>query len=147
MSWEAEIEELRRREALSEGMGGEERVANQKRQGKLTVRERIEVLLDPGSFHEVGKIAGSTEYDDAGKLIAYRAANMVTGRGKVDGRPVYVLGDDFTVRGGAADANIGKKMWLAEQTANEWRTPIIRIIDGAGGGGSARTLSSSAKTH
>jgi propionyl-CoA carboxylase beta chain len=147
MSWEAEIEELRRREALAEGMGGEERVANQKRQGKMTVRERIAALLDPASFHEVGKIAGAVEYDEAGKLIAYRAANMVTGRGRIDGRPVAVLGDDFTVRGGAADASIGRKMWLAEQTANEWRMPIVRLVDGTGGGGSARTLSTSAKTH
>jgi acetyl-CoA carboxylase carboxyltransferase component len=147
MSWEAEIEELRRREALAEAMGGEERVANQKRQGKLTVRERIARLVDEDSFHEVGKIAGAVEYDEAGKLIAYRAANMVTGRARIDGRPVAILGDDFTVRGGAADASIGRKMMLAEQTANEWRMPIIRLIDGTGGGGSARTLSTSAKTH
>ena len=115
MSWEPELEELRRREALAEGMGGPERVANQKRQGKLTVRERIDALLDKGSFHEVGKIAAAVEYDEAGKLIGFRAANMVTGRGRIDGRPVVVLGDDFTVRGGAADASIGRKMWLAEQ--------------------------------
>lgn len=147
MSWEAEIEELRRREALAEGMGGEERVANQKRQGKLTVRERIARLVDEGSFHEVGKIAGAVEYDEDGRLISYRAANMVTGRARIDGRPVAILGDDFTVRGGAADASIGRKMMLAEQTANEWRMPIVRLIDGTGGGGSARTLSTSAKTH
>ncbi|CAN5227850.1 propionyl-CoA carboxylase subunit beta [soil metagenome] len=147
MSWEAEIEELRRREALSEQMGGEERVANQKRQGKLTVRERIHRLIDPGSFHEIGKTAGAVEYDETGKLISYRAANMVTGRARIDGRPVAILGDDFTVRGGAADASIGRKMMLAEQTANEWRMPIIRLVDGTGGGGSARTLSTSAKTH
>ncbi|MDP9102748.1 MAG: methylmalonyl-CoA carboxyltransferase, partial [Pseudomonadota bacterium] len=58
MSWEAEIEELRRREALAEGMGGEERVARQHSFGKLTVRERIDALIDPGSLHETGKIAG-----------------------------------------------------------------------------------------
>jgi acetyl-CoA carboxylase carboxyltransferase component len=86
MSWDPELEELRRREALAEGMGGEERVANQKRQGKLTVRERIDALLDPDSFHEVGKIAAGVEYDEQGKLIAFRAANMVTGRPSMAGR-------------------------------------------------------------
>ncbi len=147
MSWEAEVEELRRREALAEAMGGEERVANQKGQGKLTVRERVAALVDEGSFHEVGKIAGATEYGEDGKLKAFRAANMVTGRARIDGRPVVVLGDDFTIRGGAADASIGRKMMLAEQWANEWRMPMIRLVDGTGGGGSARTLSTSAKTH
>lgn len=147
MSWEVEVEELRRREALAEAMGGAERVANQKGQGKLTVRERIAGLVDPGSFHEVGKIAGATEYGEDGKLTSFRAANMVTGRARIDGRPVTVLGDDFTIRGGAADASIGRKMMLAEQWANEWRMPMIRLVDGTGGGGSARTLSTSAKTH
>ena len=147
MSWEAEVEELRRREALAEQMGGEERVANQKRQGKMTVRERVDALLDPGSFHETGKIAAGTEYGEDGQLKSFRAANMVTGQGRIDGRPVTVLGDDFTVRGGAADASIGRKMMLAEQWANEWRTPMIRLVDGTGGGGSTRTLSTSAKTH
>jgi acetyl-CoA carboxylase carboxyltransferase component len=146
MSWQAEIDELRRREALAENLGGEERVANQKRQGKLTVRERIHYLLDEGSFHEVGKIAGATEYNEAGELISFRPANMVTGRGRVAGRPVVVLGDDFTIRGGAADASIGRKMMLAEQWANEWRMPMIRLIDGTGGGGSTRTLSTNART-
>ena len=147
MSWEAEVEELRRREALAEQMGGAERVENQKRQGKMTVRERIAALIDDGSFHETGKIAAATEYGEDGKLKSYRAANMVTGRALIDGRPVCILGDDFTVRGGAADASIGRKMMLAEQWANEWRMPMIRLVDGTGGGGSARTLSTSAKTH
>jgi acetyl-CoA carboxylase carboxyltransferase component len=147
MSWEPEVEQLRKRQQLAEAMGGEERVANQKNQGKLTVRERIHYLLDEGSFHEVGKIAGATEYNEAGELISFRSANMVTGRGRIEGRPVVVLGDDFTIRGGAADASIGRKMMLAEQWANEWRMPMVRLIDGTGGGGSARTLSTSAKTH
>jgi acetyl-CoA carboxylase carboxyltransferase component len=147
MSWQAEIDELRRREALADNLGGEERVANQKSQGKLTVRERIHYLLDEASFHEVGKIAGATQYNEAGELVSFRPANMVTGRGRIAGRPVVVLGDDFTIRGGAADASIGRKMMLAEQWANEWRMPMVRLIDGTGGGGSARTLSTSAKTH
>ena len=66
MSWEAEIEELRRREALAEQMGGVERVENQKRQGKMTVRERIAALVDEGSLHETGKIAAATEYGEDG---------------------------------------------------------------------------------
>ena len=147
MSWEPEIEELRRREALAEKMGGEERVARQHAFGKLTVRERIAALIDPDSLHEVGKIAGRATYDENGQMVDFLPANMVFGRGRIDGRPVVVLGDDFTVRGGAADASIGRKMHLAEQSAGEWRMPIVRIIDGTGGGGSVRTLDTGGRTY
>ena len=90
MSWEAEVEELRRREALADQMGGPERVANQKSQGKLTVRERIAALVDPGSFHEIGKIAGQGDYGEDGELTDFPPANMVIGRARIDGRPVVV---------------------------------------------------------
>lgn len=80
MTWDAEIAELRRREALAEGMGGEDRVARQRAFGKLTVRERVEALADPGSLHEVGKIAGVSDYDDQGRQTAFRPANRVFAR-------------------------------------------------------------------
>lgn len=147
MSWEPEIEELRRREALAEQMGGEERVARQHSFGKLTVRERIDALIDPGSLRETGKIAGRADYGEDGRMTDFLPANMVFGRARIEGRPVVVLGDDFTVRGGAADASIGRKMTLAEQTAGEWRLPIVRIIDGTGGGGSVRTLDTGGRTY
>ncbi len=66
MSWEKEIEELRRREALAKKMGGPEKVKRQHDGGKLTVRERIDRLLDAGSFHEIGALAGVAEYDASG---------------------------------------------------------------------------------
>src|SRR5437588_130731 len=98
MSWEDEVEELRRREELAKRMGGEEKVARQHAAGRLTVRERIDALLDPGSFHEVGAIAGRAEYS-SGELTEFRPANFVMGRGRVDGRTAVVAGDDFMVRG------------------------------------------------
>src|SRR5262245_52585706 len=101
-------------------MGGPEKVARQHGGGKLTVRERIDALLDPGSFHEVGTIAGKATYDGT-ELTDLSATNFVIGRGRVDGRPVVVGGDDFTVRGGAADASIWQKQVHAEQMANELR--------------------------
>ena len=105
MSWEPEVEELRRREELARRMGGPEKVARQHAAGRLTVRERLGALLDPGSFHEVGMLAGQARYQD-GQLADFLPTNFVMGRGKVQGRPVVVGGDDFTVRGGAADAAI-----------------------------------------
>ena len=140
MSWDKEIEELRRREALARQMGGPDKVKRQHDGGKLTVRERIDALLDTGSFHEIGAIAGRGHYGDDGSLEALAPANFVFGRGRIDGRPVVVGGDDFTVRGGAADAAIWEKQIMAEQMANEYRLPLIRLVDGTGGGGSVKSL-------
>lgn len=140
MSWEKEIEELRRREALARRMGGAEKVARQRAGGKLTVRERIERLLDPGSFHEIGALAGVARYDDSGALADFTPANVVNGRGRIEGRPVAVTGDDFTVRGGANDAGIKEKLIAVERMAADLRIPIVRLVDGTGGGGSVKNL-------
>jgi acetyl-CoA carboxylase carboxyltransferase component len=140
MTWEPELDELRRREELARRLGGEERVARQRAAGKLTVRERIERLLDPGSFHETGALAGVGTYDEHGALTDFLPANMVVGQGRIDGRRAVVQADDFTVRGGAADAAIWQKMVWAERAAHELRVPLVRLVDGTGGGGSVKTL-------
>ncbi len=146
MSWEAELEELRRRERLAHQMGGEERVARQHASGRLTVRERIERLFDAGSFHETGALAGRGEYDD-GRLAGFVPANMVIGQGRIDGRRAAVQGDDFTVRGGAADAAIWQKMVYAERLAHDLRIPLVRLVDGTGGGGSVKSLETMGFTY
>ncbi len=147
MNWEAEIEELRRREALARQMGGPEKVKRQHDGGKLTVRERIARLLDAESFQEIGALAGKAQYDAAGELAGFMPANFVVGRGRIEGRPVVVGGDDFTVRGGAADASIRGKQVISEQMANELRLPLVRLIDGTGGGGSVKTLETEGRTY
>lgn len=147
MSWEPELRELRERIALAERMGGAERVARQHAAGRLTVRERIARLLDPGSFHEIGAVAGKAAYDAAGALTDFTPANCVFGRGKVDGRPVVVAGDDFTVRGGSADASIWEKFKMAEIMAHEFRLPLIRLVEGSGGGGSVRTIETTGRAN
>jgi acetyl-CoA carboxylase carboxyltransferase component len=140
MNWKPELDELARREALAREMGGADKVKRQRDGGRLTVRERIDLLVDPKSFHEVGAIAGSAEYGAAGELTNLTPANCVFGRGMIDGKPVVVVGDDFTVRGGSADASIHAKPLMAEEMAREFRLPIIRIIEGSGGGGSVKTI-------
>jgi propionyl-CoA carboxylase beta chain len=147
MSWKTYIEELRARERLAEQMGGEERVSRQRSQGKLTVRERIAFLADPGSFHEVGKIAGRATYGREDEIAEFLPATMVFGRARLDGRPAVILGDDFTVRGGASDASIAGKMLMAEQMANEYGMPIVRMVDGTGGGGSVKSLEQNPRTY
>jgi acetyl-CoA carboxylase carboxyltransferase component len=140
VSWEPELEELARRTELARRMGGEEKVERHRAQGKLTVRERIAALLDAATFHEVGALTGRASYDDAGNLVDVTPANFVMGRGRVDGRPVVVGGDDFTVRGGAADASIFQKQVHAERMAHDLRMPMVRLVDGSGGGGSVKSL-------
>ena len=140
MNWKPELDELMRREAFAREMGGADKVKRQHDGGRLTVRERIALLLDPGSFHEVGAISGKAEYDSAGDLMTLTPANCLFGRGLIDGRTVVVVGDDFTVRGGSADASIAAKPLMAEEMASEFRLPIVRVIEGSGGGGSVKTI-------
>ena len=140
MTWEPELEDLRRRTELAQQMGGPEKVERHRGQGKLTVRERIAALLDPDSFHEIGALTGRSTYDADGRLTDLMPANFVMGRGRIDGRTVVVGGDDFTVRGGAADASIYQKQVHAERMAHDLGLPIVRLVDGSGGGGSVKTL-------
>ncbi|MDQ1448317.1 MAG: hypothetical protein QOC79_1288, partial [Actinomycetota bacterium] len=97
-------------------------------------------LLDTGTFHEVGALTGRATYDDGGNLVDVTPANFVMGRGRIDDRPVVVGGDDFTVRGGAADASIFQKQVHAERMAHDLRMPMVRLVDGSGGGGSVKSL-------
>ena len=147
MSWKSHIDELRKRERLAEKMGGEEPVSRQRGRGKLTVRERVAFLADPGSFQEIGKIAGRGTYNENQELEDFLPANMVVGRARIGGKPAVILGDDFTVRGGAADASIRGKMIIAEQMANEYRLPLVRLIDGTGGGGSVKMFEKDPRTY
>jgi len=140
VTWDPELEELRRRTELAARMGGEEKVAKHRSLGKLPVRERIDALLDPGTFHEIGGLTGRATTDEDGAVVDFTPTNFVMGRGRIDTRPVVVGGDDFTVRGGAADGSIFQKQVYAEQMANELRLPIVRLVDGSGGGGSVKSL-------
>ncbi len=147
MSWEKEIGELRTRESLAFAMGGPDKVARQHEFNKLTIRERIDVIADAGSFHEIGTLAGTGEYDTNGELKTFRPSNFVFGTADIEGRPVVLSGDDFTVRGGSADASIPGKRLRAEGLALELKLPHIRLVDGMGGGGSVKTIEMAGRTY
>ncbi len=147
MTWQPELEELRRREAFAREMGGADKVKRQHDGGRLTVRERITGLVDRESFHEIGAIAGRADYAADGTLSALTPSNCVMGRALIDSRPVVVVGDDFTVRGGSADATIREKPIMAERMAGQLRLPIIRIIEGSGGGGSVKTIETTGRAN
>src|SRR3989441_1222619 len=147
MDWQKEMDELRRREELAEELGGLERVRRQHDGGRYTIRERIAKLVDPGTFHELGKIAGRAVYDEKNDLTRFTPSNFVFGRATVDGRPVVVGGDDFTVRGGSADATIKGKHNMCERMAHDLRLPLIRLVEGSGGGGSVKTIETTGRAN
>lgn len=146
LSWQPEIDELNQRLELAKQMGGAANVARQHDNGKLTVRERIDHLLDAGSFHETGALAGKPVYEN-GQLVAVTPSNVVIGAGRIDNRRVVICGDDFTVRGGAADGSIGFKAVYALKMAREFKIPLVNLIDGTGGGGSVKTLETMQRTY
>ena len=147
MTWQPEMDELRRRQEMAKRMGGADKVKRQHDGGRLTVRERIDRLVDKGSFREIGSIAGKAEYDGRNDLVDLMPANAVMGRAKIDGRHVAVTGDDFTVRGGSADATIKEKDIFIERYANQYRVPLIRMIEGSGGGGSVKTIETTGRAN
>ncbi len=114
-------------------------VVRQRNRGKLTCRERIDLLLDEGSFREVGSIAGFASYDD-GQISAFTPANHVGGWGGIEGRQAVVCADDFTSRGGHADGAIAQKSLYLDRLSMELRVPSIRLLDGSSGGGSVAAM-------
>ncbi len=140
MTWKPEIEELHERERLAEKMGGEEKVSRQHGRGKLDARARIAGIVDEGSFREIGKIAGRGTYNDKAEFEDFAPSNLIFGRANIEGRPVVASADDFTVRGGAADAALHRKFVQCEKMAHTLGIPMIRMIDGTGGGGSVKSL-------
>lgn len=145
--WEPELEELRVREALAENLGGADKVERQHHFNKLTVRERLEAIVDAGSLWELGKTAGVATYDDDGNLLDLLPSNFVFGLAELEGRPAVISGDDFTVRGGSNDASISAKREASESMAVEMRLPHVRLLDGMSGGGSVKTIEMSGRTY
>jgi acetyl/propionyl-CoA carboxylase alpha subunit/acetyl-CoA carboxylase carboxyltransferase component len=115
-------------------------VVRQRGRGKLTCRERIALLLDPGSFREVGSVAGFASYDDEGRVADFTPANHVGGWGRIEGRTAVVCADDFTSRGGHSDGAIGEKSRYLDRLSIELRAPAVRLLDGSSGGGSVASM-------
>ena len=115
-------------------------VVRQRNRRKLTCRERIDGLLDPGSFREIGSLAGFATFDEAGDVAEFTPASHVGGQGRIEGRACIVCADDFTSRGGHADGAIGQKSRYLDRLSIELRAPSIRLLDGSSGGGSVATM-------
>ena len=147
MSWQKEIDELNKRKSLAKKLGGKEKIERQHKSNRKTIRERINLFFDKDSFQEFGILSGQSSYKKTGELDSFLPANSIIGHGLVNLNPVAFYGDDFTIRGGAADASIWEKMIAAEKLANEYEIPLIRFIEGTGGGGSVKTLEQQGSTY
>jgi acetyl-CoA carboxylase carboxyltransferase component len=133
-SWQHDIDELERRRTMALRMGGPDGVRRQHDRNKLTARERIDRLFDPGTFRELGVLTGVVTYAEDGVSAAdVVPANVVTGRGEIEGRTVYTTADDFTISGGSEDASCPEKWMKLEWLAIHYRRPLVRLVDMAGG--------------
>jgi len=135
--WEHEATEIKRRHQFAEAMGGAEAVSLRHDKGFLTVRERIAGIVDRSSFQEVGKLSGKGHYDSDGKLVGVTPAPYVMGLAEIDGRPVAIGGEDTTVRGGTSwghGRRKGGQGGFIDDLAFYYRIPLVRLIDGYGGG-------------
>ena len=134
--WQRLLAELQHRQTSAEAMGGEEKIAKQHAKGRLTARERIEKLFDPGSFNEIGALAGGNHPGGDAPLAG---DGVVGGTGKVHGRSAVALSEDFTVKGGSiGHANAAKRARLV-RLALEQQLPLVLMLDGAGERASAGT--------
>ena len=133
MSWLEEVQELNRRRALAKVQGGKEGVTKQHARGRLTIRERIDELLDKGSFQEHGKATAVPDYDDDDKFLGFVPANYVVGFGRIAGRRVVVGGEDFTLKGGSPNSAGLRKSIYAEHLAVQYKVPLVRMLEGGGG--------------
>ena len=133
--WREEITELQFRREQANALGGTEAVAKHHDRGRLTIRERVEGLVDEKSFQEVGTLTGQGKYDGAA-LTGVTPAPYVMGLAQIDGRPVAIGGEDFTIRGGVSwsgDRKKGGQGGFVEDLAANYRIPLVNLIDGAGG--------------
>jgi acetyl-CoA carboxylase carboxyltransferase component len=135
VSWDDDVEELRRREELARAMGGPDSVAFQHSRGKLTVRKRLALLADKDSLREFGTLRGQSSYNEHDELVDFTPNGEVNAVCRIDGRKVVVNAGDFTVRGGSASGGhggLGEEL-RPNQRAREWQIPFIRLLDAAGG--------------
>src|SRR5512144_3289349 len=126
------LEELRRRHAAAEQGGGEERRERQHKEGKLSARERIELLLDEGSFEEVDKLVTHRCRDFGMDGSTIPGDGFVTGYGRIDGRLVYVFAQDFTVLGGSLSEANAQKICKIMDLAMKTGAPVIGLNDSGG---------------
>ena len=113
--------------------GGTQHIERQHGRGKLTARERVEILIDPGSFSELGSCVGTTGKRIDGRVPEAPCDGAVIGTGRVNGRLIMVHASDFTVLGGSIGAQHIAKFALPLEMAAKWGIPMVNLLDSSGG--------------
>jgi len=132
MSLEEKLAELKKRDRLAEDGGGRQRREGQHKQGKMSARERIEFLLDEGTFEETDKLVTHRCNDFGMAEQKYYGDGFITGYGRIEGRLVFVFAQDFTVFGGSlSEANAGKIVKIMDLAA-KMGAPVIGLNDSGG---------------
>ncbi len=132
MDWEQAIEDIDYIRGLGREMGGPERIERQHSGGRYTIRERIEKMVDPGSFVEAGPLVGAAEYDDKGNLSGFTPGAYVMGLAEIDGRPVAIGGDDFTISGGSPHNVRKSASQFIRPLATQYGIPYVQLVEGVG---------------
>ena len=123
------LEELNERALLG---GGQDRIDRQHRAGKLTARERLELLFDPGTFVEIDKFVTHRCTDFGMDEQKIPGDGVVTGYGRIEGRQVFVFSQDFTVFGGSLSGAFAEKICKVMDLASKVGAPLVGLNDGAG---------------
>ena len=127
--WQPLLADLAQRRLAAAEMGGPERLGRHREGGRLDARQRVEWLLDPGTFTELGALTGSVQ---RGVIAPVPADGLVAGHGEIDGRPVLVGAEDFTVMGGSIGIGTHAKRHRLAQLAERERVPLVMLLEGAG---------------
>jgi acetyl-CoA carboxylase carboxyltransferase component len=135
--WDDVLEQLQRRRAAARAMGGPERLEKHRAAGKMDARARIGHLLDVGTFQELGTLVGGEESP---------ADAVVIGSGRIDGRPVMVAAEDFTVKAGTISQAANSKRYRVAEIAAGDRVPLVMMLEGAGFRADGRTHGGRAPT-
>src|ERR687892_29075 len=126
------LERLHHRQSLAEQGGGAARIAQQHKKGKLTARERLDLLLDEGSFVELDRFVTHRSTDFGLDQQIFPGDGVVTGSGRIDGRLVYVFSQDFTVFGGSLSEAHAEKICKIMDLALRNGAPVIGLNDSGG---------------
>ena len=132
MDIEAKINELERRNREADLGGSQKRIDSQHAKGKMTARERIEYLLDEGSFQELDKFVVHRCQDFGMEKTKIPGDGVVTGYGTIDGRNVFIFSQDFTVFGGSLSGPFGEKVCKVMDLALKNGAPVIGLNDSGG---------------
>jgi methylmalonyl-CoA decarboxylase subunit alpha len=132
MSWEAAVDEIHYLRGLAAELGGPERIERQHAGGRLTIRERIAKMADPDTFIEMGTLMGGADYDEDGNLVSFVPGGYVMGLAELDGRPVAIGGDDFTISGGSPSGVHKMPHDFAQPLALQYGIPYVQLREGVG---------------